>query len=54
MDQLTEIYLKDILKQLSSLNSRLSWLEGAFVERGKWEDRLYNMQKTVTEEKSNV
>lgn len=38
-------------EELKSIDQRLSRLEGAFLERGQWEGRLYSMQRNITEEK---
>lgn len=33
--------------RLDNIDQRLSRLEGAFLERGQWEGRLYSMQKIM-------
>jgi prefoldin subunit 5 len=43
--------LQTIDSRLESIDQRLSRLEGAFLERGQWEGRLYSLQKNMTEEK---
>lgn len=39
--------LENINTELKSIDQRLSRLEGAFLERGQWEGRLYSMQKIM-------
>jgi hypothetical protein len=39
--------LTNINTELKSIDQRLSRLEGAFLERGQWEGRLYSMQKIM-------
>lgn len=39
--------LKEIKTELKFIDQRLSRLEGAFLERGQWEGRLYSMQKVM-------
>lgn len=42
---------EELRAQLKSIDQRLSRLEGAFLERGQWEGRLYSMQRNIAEEK---
>jgi hypothetical protein len=52
-EELVEIKseIKEIKMELRSIDQRVSRLEGAFVERGQCEGRLYSMQKNMTEKK---
>ena len=42
---------ESIQNDLRSIDQRLSRMEGAFVERGQWEGRMYSMNKNFEEKK---